>query len=285
MNDITMIDTPRHSGLSSEQVPKVIAEKLIKLLALVGTVEKKGHNKIQNYDFARESDLVDKVRPAMAELGLFLHQTTVGHSFQEQYTTKSGSTMFLTTLAIAFTWVDASGAVYPVPGLFIGYGSDTGDKGVYKAATGAEKYFLMKTFLVSTGDDPEADEKVDKHVAGAAAATGSRTTVRRGTQPGVQRGGKSDVATDAQRAELKHIAKDLGITTGTDLMALVGRIITGYGETPPEWESVAAFGEYLKALDATRMGQLIVAAQKMLADLPQDEPTTEGDDDLDLGYS
>src|SRR4029079_18402967 len=32
-----------------------------------------------------------------------------------------------------------------------GYGDDAGDKGVYKALTGAEKYLLMKTFLVSTG--------------------------------------------------------------------------------------------------------------------------------------
>ena len=36
--------------------------------------------------------------------------------------------------------------------------NDTGDKWVYKAITGAVKYIFMKTFQISTGDDPEKDE-------------------------------------------------------------------------------------------------------------------------------
>jgi hypothetical protein len=44
----------------------------------------------------------------------------------------------------------------------IGEGQDAGDKGPYKAMTGAQKYALMKTFMIPTGDDPEADEDVDK---------------------------------------------------------------------------------------------------------------------------
>ncbi len=278
---MTLIIDPGFPLFRGEPVPKEIASALVKLQGIVQTVEKKGHNKNQNYDFVRETDLVDLVRPAMVELGLTLHQTTVYHDHKALGDTRSGGTMYLTTLAIAFTWVHVTGVAYPVPGVFYGYGADTGDKGVYKAATGAEKYFLMKTFLVSTGDDPEADEKVDKHTAAAGAARGS-TTVRRGNQPGVERGGKSSVSTDAQRAELKRIAKELGITTGSDLMALVSRIITAYGEEPPAWETVAAFGEYLKTLDSTRMGQLIMAAQKMVP-APEEAPQQEEPDDLDLG--
>ena len=40
----------------------------------------------------------------------------------------------------------------------LGDGSDPDDKGVYKAIAGAQKYALMKTFLVETGDDPERDD-------------------------------------------------------------------------------------------------------------------------------
>jgi hypothetical protein len=36
----------------------------------------------------------------------------------------------------------------------------------YKAMTGALKYFLMKTFLIPTGDDPEADTGSDARSAG-----------------------------------------------------------------------------------------------------------------------
>ncbi len=37
-----------------------------------------------------------------------------------------------------------------------------GDKGTYKAITGATKYALMKTFLLETGDDPEVASDHDR---------------------------------------------------------------------------------------------------------------------------
>ena len=46
-----------------------------------------------------------------------------------------------------------------------GSGDDPADKGLYSAYTGAVKYFLMKAFLIPTGDDPEADEGTDKRAA------------------------------------------------------------------------------------------------------------------------
>ena len=51
----------------------------------------------------------------------------------------------------------------------MGAGDDGADKGLYKAYTGAVKYFLMKTFLIPTGDDPEADTKADERAASRAA--------------------------------------------------------------------------------------------------------------------
>jgi hypothetical protein len=46
-----------------------------------------------------------------------------------------------------------------------GYGTDKEDKGGYKAMTGAEKYFLLKTFLIPTGDDPERDDQRQRKAA------------------------------------------------------------------------------------------------------------------------
>jgi hypothetical protein len=58
---------------------------------------------------------------------------------------------------MTFTWYDTeTGESLVVE--WAGSGSDKGDKGLYKAMTGAEKYVLLKTFLVPTGDDPEAEE-------------------------------------------------------------------------------------------------------------------------------
>ncbi len=64
----------------------------------------------------------------------------------------------ITTLEMAFAIIDAeTGTTIERP--WIGTGQDKGDKGADKAYTGAVKYFLMKTFMIPTGDDPENDTK------------------------------------------------------------------------------------------------------------------------------
>ena len=44
----------------------------------------------------------------------------------------------------------------------LGDGADSGDKGIYKAQTGALKNALRNAFLLPDEADPEADEEVDK---------------------------------------------------------------------------------------------------------------------------
>ena len=54
-----------------------------------------------------------------------------------------------------------SGEIWPDKITAVGCGNDrarngtVGDKGVYKAITGANKYLLFKLFQIETGDDPE----------------------------------------------------------------------------------------------------------------------------------
>lgn len=43
-----------------------------------------------------------------------------------------------------------------------GEGQDVGDKAIFKAISGCQKYSLMKAFMIPTGDDPEGDEGVDE---------------------------------------------------------------------------------------------------------------------------
>ena len=52
-----------------------------------------------------------------------------------------------------------------VSGMFYGVGQDSGDKGIWKAVTGAIKYIMTSTFLIPTGDDPEKDEGKEKKPA------------------------------------------------------------------------------------------------------------------------
>lgn len=53
---------------------------------------------------------------------------------------------------------------YGEESVFYGEGYDKGDKGLYKAYTGALKYYLANTFMVATGDDPEVESPEGKEV-------------------------------------------------------------------------------------------------------------------------
>jgi len=76
--------------------------------------------------------------------------------------TSQGNTRFRITLWVEYTFVDAdTGESFtckmPCAGV------DTADKGIYKAITGGNKYFLLKTFQISSGgDDPELDQHKSK---------------------------------------------------------------------------------------------------------------------------
>lgn len=62
---------------------------------------------------------------------------------------------------IEFTLTDI-GSGYSEVSIAYGEGIDKGDKAIYKAMTGAVKYFLANTFLVATGDDAEANSPAEK---------------------------------------------------------------------------------------------------------------------------
>jgi hypothetical protein len=67
-----------------------------------------------------------------------------------------GKAGFLVSVKLAVTFVDIdSGEHYT--STFYGDGADTGARGIYKAISGAQKYALIKTFLVPTSDYADFD--------------------------------------------------------------------------------------------------------------------------------
>lgn len=123
-----------------------LTKKLIRVMSKVSRVKKSGRNTFQNYDYVTEADILEEVRSSLIEENIFVFQSLAHHYKQED----------LTTTLVNYTFVDGdSGEERTVTS--IGQGHDKQDKGVYKALTGASKYFLMKNFLMPTGDDPEND--------------------------------------------------------------------------------------------------------------------------------
>lgn len=131
--------------------------KLADVMGEIGYVEKRGRNEFHGYSYATEADLVDAVRSKLAERNVVMIPSLTNVS-ERPIKTAKGKDSTLTTARIAFTFCDGdSGETHSAD--WAGAGDDPADKGLYKAMTGAAKYFLMKSFLIPTGDDPEADSK------------------------------------------------------------------------------------------------------------------------------
>lgn len=139
-------------------VPSAPARSLVRKLAevkgAVDRIAKNGHNDHFNYDFATESDIAAAVRKEMADRRLVMFPNVTKTEW-EKVPRKNGETK-LCTLTVEFTIEDGdSGETRKFT--ILGQGEDSMDKATYKAMTGAEKYALLKLFMIPTGDDPEKD--------------------------------------------------------------------------------------------------------------------------------
>ena len=142
------------------EVPKPInrAALFAKIAATMGELEripKTGWNDHFKYHYSSDGDVNDAVRHAMANnnLALLVDMRSVK---QEDFGKTGNNIKFTVEFEFTLACGD-TGATWS--SLWTGEALDTQDKGINKAATSAEKYFLMKTFVVSTGDakdDPDS---------------------------------------------------------------------------------------------------------------------------------
>ena len=129
---------------------------LHEVMSKVGYVQKKNRNEFHRYNYASEAALLEVLRPAMVEAGLLLIPSVTDHTEIDQF----GNT----SVVMEYTLAHKDGDVWPEKIVVRGCGNDrnskggVGDKGIYKAITGANKYLLFKLFQIETGDDPELKE-------------------------------------------------------------------------------------------------------------------------------
>ena len=145
--------------MTHEATPNPLAAKLAAIMGAVSHVPKLGRNDFHKYDFAAEADVVTAIRSELSSRGVVLIPEVT--SLERHEVGNKGRV--LTTAYMRFTFIDSeSGTEFSRT--WAGWGVDLEDKGGYKAMTGAEKYFLLKTFLIPTGDDPEKDSKQPEKV-------------------------------------------------------------------------------------------------------------------------
>lgn len=123
-------------------------------------MEKDGTNTFQSYKYLSETQITFKMKTLLDKHGvMFTYSAEVKSCVP--FTTSKGGSQNLTTVAVKYRFNDVE-SDESLDGVVDGQGADTGDKGVYKAITGAIKYIYMKTFNIPTGDDPENDKRSKK---------------------------------------------------------------------------------------------------------------------------
>ena len=152
-----------------------LVKKLAEVMGEVKYIQKRGHNKFHNYKYATESDVAEKVREALAERSVIMIPNVVSQSHREHINAK-GKTEYIATVTMEFRLIDGETGE-EITFHSAGEGQDAGDKAVYKAITGAQKYALMKAFMIPTGDDPEADAGTDERNAGGGDTASNRAPI------------------------------------------------------------------------------------------------------------
>lgn len=217
-----------------------LAAAVCAVMAEVGYIQKTGENQRDRYKYASDADLLRAIQPAMAKAGLCLLPVAVEWT-RATHERQSGGPMDKAEAIVTYRLIHSGGGSVDLR--TAGCGTDTLDKAVYKAMTGAYKYVLRQTFAIPLGNDPdEAEEErpasrpkpaparapkpeTARDAPGAAVATsGAKPDARHGggapsaTTSAVESGRKHDPSWEADRArfcaDLLSIGWDYDVIAG-----------------------------------------------------------------------
>jgi hypothetical protein len=144
-----------------QPMPPEIAKAIVQVMGKVREVEKGGKNQFHNYRYATVADMMILLQPALADAGLVITQHMTAHNED------TGGNQIC---EFQFVISHVSGKSWVYPGIWPGVAADRArgvlqDKWFNKAATAAEKYFLLKLFRIPTVDEasePLNDGDVDR---------------------------------------------------------------------------------------------------------------------------
>ena len=162
--------------MKEEEIKKLnIYEKLMLITDEIGIIEKKldvSISKTNSYKAVSERDVLDKVKPIEKKYRVFSYptdreiidkdvlvkETEFTNGNTGDTTISKTNTLFMRIKTI-YRFVNIDNPDEYLETIVYGDGLDTGDKAPGKAMTYADKYALMKTYKLSTGDDPDKDPR------------------------------------------------------------------------------------------------------------------------------
>ena len=148
------------------------------VLSEIRSVEKRGENKDQKYDYMKAADVLKELRPLFAKHGLVLKANPRADNIDDsEYQSKSGSTAHYVRLEMHYTLINCDDPTDRDELIGIGDSSDYSDKALNKARTGALKYTLRDNFLIDDQDDVADSETETPDRAGPQNKVGQQAAV------------------------------------------------------------------------------------------------------------
>lgn len=132
-------------------------QKLAAITGEIGTVAKAGKNKEQGYNFIEYAAVAGLLRSLFAKYNVIC-LPKMGERQATEVTTSRGTRGTYVLIHFEFTFINGDKPEEREVIPWIGEALDYGDKATNKAATGALKYCLMRTFNVSEKGDEDPDQ-------------------------------------------------------------------------------------------------------------------------------
>lgn len=109
------------------------------------------------YKYVRHDDVMEEVRESMARHGLLLSiRPDMEHSIRAEFAkTSNGVMQYRWLIWVSFRLTNADEPTETETVTYPGEGIDTGDKAIGKALSYATKNYLLKTFLLPSGDEAD----------------------------------------------------------------------------------------------------------------------------------
>lgn len=203
---------------------KRLFEKLHAVMSDVQYIQKDAKNTEQKYTYASEAAIKAALHKAFVEYKVGFLPSVTDLAVSEAGETQRGGKRWFCSVDLDCEFYDVETG-YGITKQFRGLGIDSQDKGIWKAITGAVKYFLANSFLIETGDDPEAEGVEGQRIKARAKAI----------EKAAQSVGKSAKGYDKKKAEasIKERCSRLEAIAGKEpAEKIVAEIFAKYG-----WES------------------------------------------------
>lgn len=151
--------------MMSENKANSLYLKMARIMGEIGRISKDATTDAGRYSYKYASDdaVYTAVQKHLSENGIALFAAMVDVQ-QDLLTIGEGNNVkqvWHTRAKFEFTLADSeTGETFTCPWFAEARGND--DKGVNKCATAALKYWLLKTFIIPTGNDPDGDPVVEE---------------------------------------------------------------------------------------------------------------------------